>query len=75
MHWARIGRAVERSGVIDFSKISRVLSGELETTVLNEVEKSFWTEQFVAKMSEVGPDEEAFFSELRKSGRAIGKTP
>jgi hypothetical protein len=71
-HWARIGRAIERSGNFDHTKIARVLAGELETTILSAEEKSVWSEQFVAKMSEPGPGEEAFFSELRKSGKAIG---
>ena len=50
---------------IDHAKISRVLAGELETTVLNEAEKGVWSEQFRQKMAEPGPEEEAFFAELR----------
>lgn len=70
IHWAQIGCAVEHSGVVDISKISRVLSGKLETTALSEVEKFLWSEQFVAKMSEAGTEEKAFFRKLRKSGKA-----
>ena len=33
-HWARIGRAIERSGSFDHTKISRGLAGEFETTTL-----------------------------------------
>lgn len=71
-HWARIGRAVERSGSFDYAKLSRVLAGEVETTVLTDQEKAVWSEQFLAKMSEPGPEEDAFFAELRASGQAVG---
>ncbi len=72
MHWARIGRAIERSGSFDHTKISRVLAGEFETTALTAEEKAVWSEGFLKKMSEPGPEEEAFFAVLRKSGKAIG---
>ena len=71
-HWARIGRAIERSGSFDHTRLSRVLAGELETTALTAEEKAVWSERFLAKMSEPGPGEEAFFAELRKSGKAVG---
>lgn len=71
-HWARIGRAVERSGSFDYAKLSRVLAGEAETTVLTDEEKAVWSEQFLAKMCEPGPEEDAFFAELRASGGAVG---
>lgn len=71
-HWARIGRAIERSGSFDHVRLSRVLAGELETTVLTTEEKAVWSERFLAKMSQPGAGEEAFFAELRESGRAVG---
>ena len=71
-HWARIGRAIERSSDFDHTKIARVLAGEIETTGLTPEEKAVWSERFVEKMSEPGPDEEAFFEGLRTSGRAVG---
>lgn len=72
MHWARIGRAIERSGSFDYTSISRVLAGELETAVLTDEEKSVWSERFLEKMSEPGPAEEAHFADLRKSCKAVG---
>lgn len=66
-HWARIGRAIERYGNFDHTKITRALAGDLETTSLSAEEKSVWAEQFAAKMSEPGPEEDAFFSDLRKT--------
>ncbi|MEE4013431.1 hypothetical protein V1T76_15270 [Roseibium sp. FZY0029] len=71
MHWARIGRAIERSGNFDHAKISKVLAGEMETSALTAEEKAVWSERFLEEMSEPGPDEEAFFAELRKSGNAF----
>ncbi len=72
MHWARIGCAIERSGSFDHTTISRVLSGEIETTALTAEEKAAWSEAFLKEMSDPGPEEEAFFAELRKSGKAVG---
>jgi len=72
MHWARIARAIERSGSFDYTRISRVLAGELETAVLTAEEKAVWSERFLEKMSEPGPAEEVFFTDLRKCGKAIG---
>ncbi len=71
-HWARIGRAIERSGCLDHAKLARVLAGELETTALTAEEKALWSDRFAAKIAEPGPDEEAFFARMRKSGRAVG---
>ena len=74
-YWARIGRAVERSGTFDHVRLSRVLAGEFETTVLSPSEKAVWSERFLAKVSEAGPDEDAFFAELRAGGKAVGLNP
>lgn len=71
-HWARIGRAIERSGRFDHVRLSRVLAGEAETTALTPEEKAAWSERFLVKMSEPGPAEAAFFTELRVSGKAVG---
>ncbi|MHB9879023.1 TA system antitoxin ParD family protein [Pacificimonas sp. ICDLI1SI03] len=71
-HWARIGRAIERSDNFNHAKLFQVLSGKLETSALSHEEKAVWSEQFVLKMSGAGPDEEAFYTEMRKSGKAVG---
>lgn len=71
-HWARIGRAIERFGIFDHRRISRALAGELETTALTPEEKAVWSDRFLAKMSESDPHEEAFFSEVRKTSKAVG---
>jgi hypothetical protein len=71
-HWARLGRAIERSGRLDHAKISLVLAGELETTRLTAEEKAVWSERFLVKVSEPGPAEDAVFAQLRRSGQAPG---
>jgi len=71
-HWARIGRAIERSGRFDHVRLTRVLAGEAETNALTLEEKAVWSERFLMKMSELGPAEDAFFAELRASGKAVG---
>jgi len=67
-HWARIGRAVEASGKLDYTKISAVLAGEMETRELSSEEKSVWADRFTVLMGEPGPEEEAFFADLRRRG-------
>ncbi|WJS00330.1 TA system antitoxin ParD family protein [Roseibium aggregatum] len=71
-HWLRVGRAIEKSGAIDQTNITAVLTGELETTALTALEKVVWSESFLEKMSEPSPGEQAFFAELRKNGDASG---
>ncbi|MCH8488642.1 MAG: ParD-like family protein [Oceanicaulis sp.] len=71
-HWARLGRAIERSGRLDHVKISLALAGELGTDRLTAEEKAIWSERFLVRMSEPGPNEDAFFEELRKNGQAPG---
>jgi hypothetical protein len=58
--------------LLSHTKISRVLAGELETTALNAKEKAIWAKRFLAEMSEPGPTEEAFFTELCKNHEAVG---
>lgn len=71
-HWARIGRAIERSGTFDHARLSRVLMGEAETNLLTAAEKAVWSERFLTKMAEPGSGEAAFFARLRESGKAVG---
>lgn len=72
MHWARIGRAIEMSGHFDHSKIVQVLSGAFETTVLTADEKAVWSAGFLQKLSDPAPEEQTFFADLQKSGKAVG---
>lgn len=71
MHWARIGRAIERSGRFDHTKVSRALAGDLETGTLTAEEKAVWSEAFLEKMSNPGSDEKTFFADLHKDGTAV----
>ena len=71
-HWARIGRAIERSGRFDHTKLSRALAGDLETGTLTAEEKAVWSEAFLEKMSNPGFEEKTFFAGLRTSGAAVG---
>ncbi|MGR3499613.1 MAG: hypothetical protein ACU0E9_12050 [Limimaricola soesokkakensis] len=57
------------------AKISRVLAGELETTALTPEERAIWSKRFLAQMAEPGPEEEAYYAELRESGKAVGLGP
>ncbi len=72
MHWAKIGRAIEKSRDFDSVLIASVLSGEKPTTVLSPEEKAVWSERFLEKMAKPGPDEEVFFAEMRKAFEDAG---
>ena len=71
-HWARIGRAIERSGSFEHARLSRVLAGEAETATLTAEEKAVWSERFLAQVAEPGPAEEEAFAALRASDAAVG---
>ena len=71
-HWVRIGRAIERSGNFDHTRISAALAGEIETTELTDEEKDVWLDSFVESMAEPGPQEGAVFSRRRQLGLGVG---
>lgn len=71
-HWARIGRAIERSGNFDYRKIEAVLSGSMSTDALGPEEHDVWLEAFGEKMATPSPEAEAFFAERRRLGRGVG---
>ena len=71
-HWARIGRAVERSGRLDHVRLSRVLAGEVETAGLTAEEHAVWSERFLTRIAEPGPEEVAEFADMRARGGAVG---
>ena len=71
-HWLRIGRAIEKSGNFDHSRITAALSGELETTALTDEEKDVWLDSFTAAMAQPSPEEEAFFKNRRQLGLGVG---
>lgn len=71
-HWLHIGRAIEKSGAFDHTRVSAALAGELETADLTALEKAVWSERFLEKMSEPGPREQAFFAKLHRSAPPSG---
>jgi len=71
-HWLRIGRAIEKSGTVDHARITAALAGELETASLTNDEKDLWLDGFTERMSQPGPQEEAFFARRRQLGLGVG---
>lgn len=71
-HWVRIGRAIEKSGNFDHTRITAALAGDIETTGLTDEEKDVWLDSFVEKMAQPGPDENAFFARRRELGLGVG---
>ena len=69
-HWVRIGRAIEKSGNFDYTRITAALSGKIGTAELTCEEKDVWLDSFVQKMGKPGSDEEARFA--RRLQRDLG---
>lgn len=68
----RIGRAIERSGHFDHSRIAATLAGEIGTVELTDEEKDIWIDSFVEKMEQPSPNEEAFFARRRQLDLGVG---
>ena len=73
-HWARIGRAIERSGRFDRARIAAALSASLRPEALTDEEGAVWLDAFVDAMARPGPGEVAFFADQRALGRGIDLT-
>ena len=71
-HWVRIGRAIEKSGNFDSTRITSALSGKIGTAELTCEEKDVWLDSFVEKMGQPGSDEEAWFARRRQLGLGVG---
>lgn len=71
-HWARIGKAIERSTAFSHDRIDAVLSGKASTTTLSEEEYAVWSDSFEKLMTSPTPEAEAFFAERRRLGLGSG---
>lgn len=54
------------------SNLEKVIAGELETSALSAEEFEAWKVWLAEKMATPGPEEEAFFAEMRANGRGVG---
>jgi hypothetical protein len=68
-HWARIGRAIERSPNFSHRRVKECLSGRRAFQALQEEEQAVVTAETRRALSNLPPDPE-FAKELRKSGVA-----
>lgn len=71
-HWAKIGRAIERSGRFSYDRIDAALQGSLLPEELTEEESAIWADEFMKVMSAPSADEVGFFAERRVLGRGVG---
>lgn len=71
-HWVRIGRMIEKSEAFDYKRIRDALEGTLSPDALTPGEQDVWFDQFTAKMTEPGTQENAFYAKRRKLGRGVG---
>lgn len=70
--WARIGKAIERSGSFSQQRVDAVLSAKASTTTLNEAEYAVWSDMFDDLLKYATPEAEAFFAERRRLGLGAG---
>jgi hypothetical protein len=71
-YWARIGRAVERSGQFSYEKIKDALLGRLEVDALNEWEKPVFDEEHDIAMRSATPREQRAHAERLKALHEAG---
>ncbi|MBD1544856.1 hypothetical protein HK439_01160 [Labrenzia aggregata] len=71
-HWLKIGRAIERSGNFDHTRITAALEGRLDTVELREEEESSWLDAFATRMAEPMATEQEFFAQRRRLGLGVG---
>ena len=71
-HWARIGRAIERSASFTPDQIDAVLAKDTQTASDRDAERVVWVNRMIELWSKPGPGEEAFFAERRRLGLGVG---
>lgn len=72
-HWAKIGRAVERSPQFDYAWVRQALAGEVAFDDLGGAERDYYLEELQAYLESIGADGGAadFIGELRAEGVPI----
>lgn len=71
-HWARIGKAIERSSAFSHDRINAVLAGKASTTTLTDEEYAVWSDKFDDILTTPTSEEEAFFAERRRLSLGAG---
>ncbi len=71
-HWLRIGRAIERSPNFNYQRIQEALSAEISPDELSAEEGEVYLDEFMETLSQVTPEQEAFFADRRKKGLGVG---
>jgi hypothetical protein len=71
-HWMRIGRAIEKSSILNYERIKEALSGLASPDSLTGYEQELFFDLFSDSMEEVTPEQTAFFANRRKMGVGVG---
>lgn len=71
-HWAKIGRAVERSGRFSYKQIDAALAGALLPEDLSAEESAVYEEEFCKAVGVPTEEERAFFADRRARGLGVG---
>lgn len=71
-HWLKLGRAIERSGNYDHSRITAALDGAIDTTDLSQDEEAGWLDAFTDRMGRPSQEEEAYFARRQRLGQGVG---
>jgi hypothetical protein len=70
-HWAKIGRAVERSGRFSYTQIDAALAGIIPPEDLSEQESAVYQEEFCKAVSVPTEEEKAFFAKRHERGLGV----
>ncbi len=73
MHWARIGRSIERSRFFTYARVRRALSGRLDPDALTAEEQEVYVDELIDIASAPTSEQDAFFAQRRRRGLGVGK--
>lgn len=65
-YWMALGRAVERSRLVDFQQLRALTDGDLSFEELNEREQEFAFDQFLDRLGQTNERMEQAMEELRR---------
>jgi len=72
-YWMALGRAVERSRLVNFQQIRALLDGELCLEDLDGTEQEFAFDQFLDRMAQSSEHLDRAMASLRRDAQASGK--
>lgn len=73
-YWIALGRAVERSSLLNFKQIQAMLDGRIKFDQMDGNEQEFAFDQFMDRMGQPSRSMDEFMAELRHDAEVNGRT-